>query len=419
MSTDPDEIPETLPEMESRRHQALHAVVSFAAIVGILITVIVVIMILATTRPVAEKEETRRLVPPVHVMVVETRNQPVTLSAQGVVESQREVMIAAEVSGSVEFVSPNLLRGSSVAENEVLVRIEDADYRAAEALAKTQVAEAKLNIELEYARRDQAIRDWDKLGKGAPPKLALRKPQLASAEARLESAGAELERAVRNIERSVIRAPFAARVRQKSVEIGGFLTPGGVVAELYSPTRLEVRLPLSLEDFGFLKRLDDGSIGGEVTLRGTVGVTEYTWAGTIARADGEIDRKTLSATVIVEVEPNTDAKQPSHLRYPPVGLFVRATVPGRDLQGVAELPRLALRDSNLVIVVEDGNIARERSVTVLRRGRDRVWISEGLDAGDQVILKGMRGVTKEGVEVQITDAPEAPATKPQPEVPLD
>ena len=129
------------------------------------------------------------------------------------------------------------------------------------------------------------------------------------------------------------------------------------MAELYSPTRLEVRLPLSLEDFGFLKRADDGSIAGDVTLRGTVGITEYTWTGQVARIDGEVDRKTLSATAIVKISDKINPGHPPHLQYPPVGLFVRATVPGRNLEGVTELPRMALRNSDTVIVVDDKNIA--------------------------------------------------------------
>lgn len=410
MSSPHDEIPETSTEMESRRRIALHAVVSFGSVVLILLVVIAVIMILATTRPVAEKQETERLVPPVHVLAVEIKSQPVNLFVQGVVESQREVRIASEVSGTVETVSPNLLRGATVSENEVLVRIEDADYRAAEAMAHSQVAEAELNLELELARRDQAIRDWEKLGRGTPPDLALRKPQLASAKARLESARAEWERSVRNVERTEIRAPFDARVRNKNVESGGYLAPGGLVADLYSPSRLEVRLPLSLEDFGFLQRNDDGSIAGDVSLRGTVGITEYTWKGRVARTDGEINRKTLSATAIVEIEANDGAGHPPHLRYPPVGLFVRATVPGRNLDGVTELPRMALRDSNTVIVVDDENIARARKVAVLRRGRESVWVGDGLQSGEKVVLKGLRGVTKQGVTVRIAEEPQETLT---------
>ncbi len=385
--------------------------ISAAAIIVTFIALMATVKFLQETAPQAAKKATERLVPPVRVMLVETRSQPVVIETQGVIESKREVTVAAEVSGVVTHVSPNLLRGSLVKEGELLVRIEDADYRAARALARTQLAEAELNLELEKAKREQALRDWEKLGRGTPPKLALREPQLAAAQARLNSTRAELDRANRNVERTEIRAPFDAMVRLKSVEVGGFLAPGGRIAEFYSPAELEVRLPLSLEDFGFLKRLDDGTIGGTVTLRGTVGVTEHTWTGRIDRVDGEVDRKTLSATCIVAVAPNHEL--PAHLRLPPVGLFVRATIPGSELDGVTEIPRVALRGGDTVIVVSPENIATERTVTVLRRSRDKAWISEGLQSGDQVLLKGLRGVTDEGVRVSISN-PADETEKPEP-----
>ena len=93
MSTSDDKTP---AELEARRHTATHAVISFAVVLGILGIVIVVILVLATTRPVAEKAGIDGFKPPVQVMTVETRSQAVSITTQGVVESQREVRIAAE-----------------------------------------------------------------------------------------------------------------------------------------------------------------------------------------------------------------------------------------------------------------------------------------------------------------------------------
>ncbi len=82
---------------------------------------------------------------------------------------------------------------------------------------------------------------------------------------------------------------------------------------------------------------------------------------------------------------------------------------------------MALRKNNTVIVLEEEDIARNREVTVLRRGREKVWISDGLNNGEKVVLKGLRGVTKEGIKVHIAEGPTGPdsdtSAEAQPEEP--
>ena len=69
--------------------------------------------------------------------------------------------------------------------------------------------------------------EWEDLGKGAEASsLVLRQPQIAFAEASLEAAKASLEQARRNLKKTEIKAPFTGRVRQKSVDIGQYVSPG-------------------------------------------------------------------------------------------------------------------------------------------------------------------------------------------------
>ena len=188
------------------------------------------------------------------------------------------VELTAEVSGKLIEVSANLVPGGRVREGEVLVAIDPADSRAAleqckaaQERARMGVADAQLAIEEEEARRDQALRDWKKLGRGEPSDLLARKPQLVSAQARLasaladvESAKADVGSASRNLERTVIRAPFDGVVREEFVEVGAVLAPGTRLVTLFSERSLEVELPLKLEDYALLKRDENGGVQGEV-----------------------------------------------------------------------------------------------------------------------------------------------------------
>ncbi len=409
--------PESLPELESRRKKAVHAVLSFAAILVILVLVVALVIVLIATRKKPEADETVRILPAVQVLAVKESDHRLRIVAQGVVESMREVRVAAEVPGRVEYVSPNMQRGGRVEEGELLARLEKDDYLAALERAEYSLAQAEVALEQEEAKRDQALRDWEKLGRGEPTDLVLRKPQLASARALVDSAAAEVRKATRDVERTEIRAPFAARIRHKGVEVGSVAAPGTLVAELFSDERLEVRLPLSIEDFGFLDRSGQDLAGRQVRLGGEVGVENHTWGGRIGRLEGEIDQATRSAIVIVEVEPNRE--NPAHLHLPPVGLFVEGVIPGRTVEGAVEIPRLAMRGGQSVLVVDGESVARVRQVEVVRGRRETVLVRAGLNPGERIVLKGLRGVTAGGVTVRVVDEVRALPGEAAPEVVIE
>ncbi len=396
--SEPEEIEENLEEMESTRRRAIHAVMSFLLGIVILIILAAVVLFLIKGKSKADRVVPEPLPQMVDVWEVSTKPWQATIVSQGVVESMREVTLSAEVAGRVVLVAPQLLRGAAVEDGDVLVEIEQADYLAELARAEAALAEAKLVHAQEEARKEQALRDWEKLGRGKPSDLMLRIPQLASAEARVDSATAEVARAARNVERTRITAPFDASVRMESVELGAILVPGSMVAQIYSTRELEVRLPLALSDFGFLQRKDDGSVYGEVVLTGTIGTKRCEWPGQVVRVDGEVDRETLSATIIVQLGEAED--EPAHLRYPPVGLFVEAIVPGRKMEALAKIPREALRGGNEVLVVDENNLLSIREVRISRSDRTHAYVSEGVENGEAVVTTRMSGVDN-GEEVQI------------------
>ncbi|MDE0836500.1 MAG: efflux RND transporter periplasmic adaptor subunit [Akkermansiaceae bacterium] len=383
--------------LETERKVQVTAVISFVVILGIIGITALGIILLVINKRVAKEEDKERIVPAVEVVDVVKSDYRVEIGTQGVVESVRETMLAAEVGGRVMEIAGALKQGGTVKKGARLVQIDPADYRSALAAAEVRRAEAELALEQERAKVEQAKLDWDKLGRGKPLNpLVLRKPYLDAAEAKAASAVQEAAKARRDVERTEILAPFDAGVRSVNVEIGAVVAPGTMVAELYASNELEVRLPLSLEDFGFLARNDDGNVKGEVTLRGKIGIEEYIWKAEPVRVDPEIERKTLSANIAVRVIPTDGNEFP----LPPVGLFVNAEIEGKLLDGVTEIPRRALLEGNRVIVVGDGGKIDFRDVEVLRLTESSAVIHGGLDAGDRVILTRLSAPVV-GMEVMI------------------
>lgn len=346
-------------------------------------------VLLLRTGPEAAKKQSVEEPTGVEVHEVEMEEVPLSLATQGVVEADRVTVLASEVGGRVIEVMEGFKAGGEFAEGGVMLKIDPADYRAAEAAAESSLAGAAEQLALEKARAVQGRRDWERLGRGGEPdELVLRVPQLERARAALSSAEAALERAKRDLERTVLRAPYACRVRSTRSELGAVVAPGSVLGEVTSSGDLEVRLPLALKDYGFLEMDEGGQPSGVVRLRAEVGGGEVEWSGRIVRSENEVDRKTLSIYVVAEIEANEQG--PPGFKLPPVGLFVRAAVTARPLRDVVALPRLALfereQDGGRVFVVEDGEVLGFRDVGIRHSDRETAYIDRGLELGDRVVL---------------------------------
>jgi RND family efflux transporter MFP subunit len=388
---------------EADRKIQVRAVASFVLILAILVVTVLGIIFLVINKRVAKEEVKQRVVPAVEVVEVTAADHAVKISTQGVVESARETRLAAEVGGRVMEISPSFKRGGVVKKGERLVQIDPADYRSALAAAVVRRAEAELALELEKARVEQAQLDWAKLGSGSDPlnALVLREPYLVAAEASAASAVEAAAKARRDVERTEILAPFDAGLRSANAEVGAVVAPGTMVAEIYASGDLEVRLPLSLEDFGFLARAADGKVTGEIVLKGKIGADEYTWKAEMARVDPEISRETLSAHVAVKLLPTEGSTFP----LPPVGLFVNAEIAGKTLDDVKEIPRRALIEGNRAILVMADNKIAFRDLTIPRLTRETALVSGGLEAGDRVVLTRLSAPIA-GMEVEIEKDPE-------------
>lgn len=344
----------------------------------------------------ANEVSVKRPVPDVELTTAAVADVPLTLESQGVIQAVTETRAAAEIAGRIISVSPNWDTGGAFEAGEELLRIDDADYKAALATTQAAAAEAALAVRMEEERAAQALRDWNKLATGKPDSdLVTRGPQLTAAKARLAAAQAAVEKAKRDVERTVLRAPYAGRIRVTLTDLGSWVAPGAPLAEFYATSEWQVSLPLSLEDHALL----DTTPGAAITLS-AAGMEPVN--ATFIRTAGEIDRAARTIHVIAGVKAGaTPLLQP--------GLYVRAALPGKTLKQVVRLPRLCLMPGDRAAVISADNKLSLRPVKVARSTKDEVFLSSGLSAGDRV-LATVLAVTTEGMEVNpLTPAAKAPA----------
>lgn len=329
----------------------------------------------------ATKQERKEMVPSVEVVTINAGDYKVKIAAQGQVEATTMTTIVSEVAGAITYVSPKLKAGGHFLEGEKLVEVSRADYQVQLEQNRAAVADAELQVAQEEARAEQALRDWRRLGRsGEPSALVKREPQLKSARARLLAAKALVVKAEEDLAKTVVDAPYACFVQSSFVDKGGYLAPTGRIASIYAAGKVQVRLPLSLEDVGYLPK---DLVGVRVLVSADLGKEKQTWSGHVVRTEGVIDRATHTMMTVVEVSASEDDLR---FKVPPLGMFVLGTFEGKQFKGVMSVPRVAIRNGGQVWSVSSDNTLEVREVEIERSERDSVIVVNGLDYGARVVV---------------------------------
>lgn len=347
-------------------------------------------MLLIKTAPKAERRAPEPSLPVVEVIRVEPQAYGVTLHTQGTVSPRTQSSLIAEVSGRVEKVADELRSGGFFEPGQLLLQIDPRDYENAVTIARSELAQAKLDLQEEIARGEQAREDWQRLGlSGEPDKLALRKPQLASARAKVAAAEARLSQAATDLQRTRIEAPYAGRVLEKNVDIGQYVTPGTVLSRIYAVDYVEIRLPLSNSQLQYIdlpesyRDTDIAPAPVPASINARIGGHTYTWQGRIVRTEGDIDTDTRQWFVVAQVDDpyaRRDGRPPLK-----VGQFVTADIEGTRLEDVYVLPRAALRPDDQVLAVTPERTLSRLPVELLW-GTDEQVVVRGLDSGDEIVV---------------------------------
>ena len=353
-------------------------------------------------------EEKAETVEALSVLVATAVSESVALSiqTQGEVKPRSEVALAAQISGRVTYVSPSLLPGSQFRRGATLVRIEPREFELRVVQAEANVAQAQTALIREISEADIAAIDSEELGLENVSDLTLRRPQLAEAQARLASAEASLDEAKLQLSRTVISAPFTGRVREKSVDVGAYISPGMKLGQVYSSAVVDIPIPLTDNDLATLG-LGIGysetanAPGPEVKLSAVIAGEMHEWTGRIIRTDSGYDPDTRVLFAYVEVKDPYGAGADDGVPLA-TGLFVTANIAGKEIAETIVLPRTALRGTSTVYVVRDDDTLEIRPVTVAFSDRQRVVITSGLAAGEQVISSPIKGAAN-GITVNPVD----------------
>jgi RND family efflux transporter MFP subunit len=346
------------------------------------------------------------VLPLVEVREVKPGAHQFIVRSQGEVAARTEIDLVSEVSGKVTWVAAQFAAGGFIREGEALAKIDPRDFQIAVIQAEAAVAQGRVLLERELAEAKVARQEWEGLGKGKANSLLLREPQLAQAEAALRSALANLEKTKLDLARCEIAAPFNGRIRSKQVDVGQFINRGMPLARAYAVDYVEISLPLSLDELGYVDLAlgrSEKAAEPEAVVSARIGGETQRWKGRLVRTAGEIDARTRMLTGIVRVDDPYGLNGSTNTVPLPVGLFVEAEIKGKVVEEVYRAPRAAMRGPDRLMVVDAEDALRFRQIEIVRLQPAEVLIGQGLEAGDRVCVS-LLDAPVDGMKVQVRDA---------------
>ena len=366
--------------------------------VMVLFVALIMAYALLATAPSPEQVEPEQVATAIRVQDVDVVSVQLSVRSQGTVTPRTESALIPEVSGRVEWISPNLVPGGYFEQGEVLLRMDNRDLKASVERSRAALARAEAEAEhsrFEMERQQKLVKE--NLTSQASLESSIRAKRVS--EAAVIEARVAFQQAERDLVRTELKAPYTGLVRNKNVDVGQFISRGSSIGSIYAADSVEVRVPLADNQLAFLD-LPLGVRGelapedqANVTLSTHYGGHYYEWKGKLVRTEAEIDTRTRMVNAVVRVEGETVDDKPNL----PVGLFVNASIEGRTADNVVVLPRGALRNQNQVLVVDAESRLRFRDVDLLRFEQDSVIIQGGLAEGDivnlspiQTVIDGMR-----------------------------
>ncbi|PZM08208.1 efflux RND transporter periplasmic adaptor subunit [Rhizobium tubonense] len=344
---------------------------------------------------------------PVLVADAKTTDVPVYIDGVGSVKPLNTVTVRPQVSGKI--VEVDFEEGQDIKKGDVIVRIDDAVYKAAldQAIGKKAQDQALLqNARLDLERYTRLVQS----SSGTQQQADTARSQVAQYTAAIQSDQAAIESAQATLDYTTIKAPIDGRTGIRNVDIGNIVsssdTTGIVTLSQIKPISVVFSVPQQQ-----LARVNAASAGGLLSVEAISGDGQTVIDnGTLAVVDNQVDPTTGTVKLKANFANDKLALWP--------GAFVNARLLVETMKGVTVVPTAAVQrgpSGTFVYLVQPNQTVTMKTVKVGLQDDVQAVVTEGVAAGDKVVTTGFARL-QDGAKVEISGPSEPaapPATPPQ------
>ena len=327
--------------------------------------------------------------PPPEVGVVTVTPQPAPLSTElpGRVEASRVAQVRARVTGIVQ--KRFFREGSDVRAGQVLYQIDPAPYQATLDSAKAQLAKAQANLgqATATATRYKPLREANAISQQEYGNAQMAQAQ---AEADVAAAQAAVRTAQLNLGYATVTAPIGGRIGRALVSEGALVsaTEATQMALIQQIDPVFVNATQPVADVARLRQ--QASATGKPSDAAPVRVllddgSELPQPGRLLFSDLSVDPSSGQVTL------RTEVANPQARLLP--GMYVRTRLVQGQIPNAVLLPQQAVTRSgqgDTVLVVGEGGKPGPRPVKISGSTGTQWIVTEGLKAGEQVIVEGFQ-----------------------------
>ncbi|EEA04684.1 efflux transporter, RND family, MFP subunit [Burkholderia sp. H160] len=357
-----------------------------------LLVVVAALTLLASCKK--EAPPTVAAAPEVTVMTVAQQDTPVDFEFTAQTQSSREVEIRSRVDGFLD--KRMYTEGALVKTGQTMFQMDPKPFQAALQTAKGQLAQQQARLEVAKANlaRVQPLAAQNALSKKDLDDAVGNEKQSAAA---VFAAQGEVDTATLNLGYTTIKSPLDGLSSFARQQDGSYVTAtanGGLLTYVYQLDPMWVNFSISENEM--LKYRDDIAAGRlRFPENNNFSVHIILADGTPYSQQGQIDFanpafNTETGTFLVRA---TFANPKNTLRP---GQFVRARVSGAIRPNATLVPQRAVLQgakSHFVWVVGNDRKAHQRVVEVGEWQGDNWFVSDGLKAGERIVVDGALRVT--------------------------
>jgi RND family efflux transporter MFP subunit len=341
---------------------------------------------LVATAPTASRKPPEKTARLVTTAPVKAGDYNVTLLGYGIVEPEQQITLQARVSGAVQSIGPKFVPGASFKKGDVLVQLDDTDYRIELQTAQAALAQAQSTLTTEQGNQVVAQSDFELLGMNVDEReraLILRKPQLEAAKATVQSAQAGVDRAKVNLERTVLRAPFDGVVVSREASVGAQVSATTALGVLASSEAYWINVAVPQSDLKWINFPEGKQPGSTVCASDASSSETGCHKGKVLSLQSSVQDSGRQAQVLVEV-PRTREKNLQPLL---LSQYVKVRFDGIELNNVFKIESSSVHDNK--VWVNDGGELDIRPVNIAFRSAEYVLIDQGLKNDDEIVTSNL------------------------------
>ncbi|WP_417656609.1 efflux RND transporter periplasmic adaptor subunit [Pseudidiomarina aestuarii] len=329
----------------------------------------------------------------VGIVTIERQNVAVSNALPGRVTAFRVAEVRPQVSGILQ--SQQFEGGTNVTAGQSLYQIDPALFRAQLESAEAALARAQAEVTNSKARFER-VRELIEDKSISQQDFDEAQAAFLQAQANLKVAEADVTRAQLDLDYTEVKAPISGRIGRSLITPGALVQTGQAqpLTYIHQLDPIYVDIAQSSDEYMALQQqIRSGAIAVDENNRAKVSVTlagmsDEPITGELLFNEATVDPQTSSIALRARFE------NPDHLLLP--GMFVTADVSSGELRDAILAPQQGVtrdpRGRATVMIVNAEGQAETRYIEVSRTIGSNWLVTDGLAAGDQVIVDGLQKI---------------------------